>query len=134
MRALANAMRDISTSEVFLRQKIYAWMENKVNSFNANDYRSYISTAYYSLGMPGVEYDYTSLKRQGLADEIFNPRQDPMQIEHFLEVHFAGPILVAAINAGIVQGDETLLTTLSLLRLIFNHQANLAWAPPNSTD
>lgn len=53
-------------------------------------------------------------------------------LEHYLECRFAGPILVAATQETLVPlaaNDETFGVTLTLMKMMFNHNNNLAWAP-----
>jgi len=126
MRVLSHGMRDVSRSEAF-KMSLDAWtlVEEWEWDKESPDERRLISRygltkVVWGAGMtPGL---------QGFLDKI-KVGNELLVVEHFLEVHFTGPIIMAAIELGF-NNDDTLITTLAMLRLILNHSSNLAWAPP----
>ena len=54
--------------------------------------------------------------------------EEKYELDHYLECHFAGPILTLA-SGDYLKGDETFGEAISLLRLMLNHRRNLVWIP-----
>jgi hypothetical protein len=128
---LSEGLRDVPDDKEFL-QRLDVWTQVQELRFDPANRNEVFKDTTYGISQllleDGMQMKYDTSKKDKnptlegleLGDVLF-------PIEHFLEVHIAGKIVLTAFELNFK--DESWMATLSILRLILNHSNNLAWAP-----